>query len=99
MSRSLASLKGSSVMSSVDERAGPPEPAAHRDAAAMTEKAPPGEVLSLQEARRRFERDMIREALERNDWNISRAADELGLERTNLHKKLKSYGLARHPRE
>ena len=60
---------------------------------------PPGEILPLQEARRRFERDMIREALERNNWNVSRAADELGLERTNLHKKLRVYGLSKGERE
>ncbi|MGD8413260.1 MAG: sigma-54 dependent transcriptional regulator [Candidatus Latescibacterota bacterium] len=50
---------------------------------------------TLQEARKEFERKMIREALERNDWNVSRAADELGLERTNLHKKIKQLGLSR----
>jgi DNA-binding NtrC family response regulator len=60
---------------------------------------PPGEILPLQEARRRFERDMIRQALERNNWNVSRAADELGLERTNLHKKLRVYGLTKGERD
>lgn len=50
---------------------------------------------TLQEARREFERNMILEALERNDWNVSRAADELGLERTNLHKKINQLGLSR----
>jgi len=59
----------------------------------------PGEVLPLHEARRRFEREMIREALERNSWNVSRAAEELGLERTNLHKKLRVYGLAKGDKE
>jgi len=49
--------------------------------------------LSLREARHRFERDMIAKALERNQWNVSKAAEELGLERTNLHKKIKTYGL------
>jgi two-component system nitrogen regulation response regulator NtrX len=50
---------------------------------------------TLQEARREFERTMILEALERNDWNVSRAAEELGLERTNLHKKIKQFALVR----
>jgi two-component system nitrogen regulation response regulator NtrX len=50
---------------------------------------------TLQEARREFERKMVLEALDRNDWNVSRAADELGLERTNLHKKIKQFGLGR----
>jgi two-component system nitrogen regulation response regulator NtrX len=51
--------------------------------------------MALLEARKRFERDMIVEALERNGWNVSRAADELGLERTNLHKKMKLLGVNR----
>ncbi|MFH1754071.1 MAG: sigma-54 dependent transcriptional regulator [Candidatus Latescibacterota bacterium] len=48
---------------------------------------------SFQDARKRFERDLIMQALERNDWNITRTAEELALERTNLHKKMKAYGL------
>lgn len=54
----------------------------------------PGAV-SLQDARKEFEKRMIEAALERNDWNVSRAADQLGLERTNLHKKIKLFGLIR----
>jgi two-component system nitrogen regulation response regulator NtrX len=50
---------------------------------------------SFQDAKKRFERDLILQALERNDWNITRTAEELALERTNLHKKIKAYGLAR----
>ncbi len=53
------------------------------------------EALSLQEAKKRLERAVIERVLDRNDWNVTRAAEELGLERTNLHKKIKSYGLAR----
>ena len=51
--------------------------------------------LPLLDARKRFEHDLIVEALERNDWNVSRAADELGIERTNLHKKMKMLGVSR----
>jgi len=51
--------------------------------------------LTIQEAKKRFEETLILQALERNDWNITKAADELGLERTNLHKKIKQYGLAK----
>ncbi|MCK5406896.1 MAG: sigma-54-dependent Fis family transcriptional regulator, partial [Candidatus Krumholzibacteria bacterium] len=50
---------------------------------------------TLQEARKEFERNMIFDALERNEWNVSRAADALGLERTNLHKKINQFGLRR----
>jgi two-component system nitrogen regulation response regulator NtrX len=29
------------------------------------------------------------------EWNISRAAVTLGVERTNLHKKIRAYGIKR----
>jgi transcriptional regulator of acetoin/glycerol metabolism len=29
------------------------------------------------------------------DWNISKAAIALGVERTNLHKKIRAYGIKR----
>jgi hypothetical protein len=29
------------------------------------------------------------------DWNISKAATQLGVERTNLHKKMRALGLGR----
>ncbi len=65
------------------------------DSTPAVSPGPPDELLPLHEARRRFEREMIRSALERNNWNVSRAAEELGLERTNLHKKLRVYGLTK----
>jgi two-component system nitrogen regulation response regulator NtrX len=49
--------------------------------------------LTLLEAKRDFERRMILDALERNAWNVTRTAGELGLERTALHKKIKAHGL------
>jgi len=67
---------------------------AHSDPAA---NAPTHDLRnhSFQDAKKRFERDLILQALERNDWNITRTAEELALERTNLHKKIKAYGLER----
>lgn len=44
----------------------------------------------LRKAREEFERSYIIQALRQNDKNISRAARFLGIERTNLHRKLKS---------
>ncbi len=51
--------------------------------------------LPLQEAKREFERRMILGSLERNAWNVTRAAGELGLERTALHKKIRALGLGK----
>jgi two-component system nitrogen regulation response regulator NtrX len=56
--------------------------------------AHPYEGLPLREAREAFERDLIKAALDRNDGNITRAAAELGLERTHLHKRIKAIGLS-----
>ena len=37
----------------------------------------------------------IVETLELCNWNISRAAGMLGVERTNLHKKMRGFGIRR----
>ena len=48
---------------------------------------------SLKDSRLRFESAMIEAALARHEGNVTRAARDLGLERTNLHKKIKQLGL------
>jgi two-component system nitrogen regulation response regulator NtrX len=53
-----------------------------------------GEV-PLKELRELVERDYILKKLEEHDWNITQAAQALGVERTNLHKKIKQHGLSR----
>ena len=45
---------------------------------------------SLKDARLDFERQFIIKKLEEYDGNISRTAEAIGLERSNLHKKLKT---------
>ena len=47
----------------------------------------------LYDARDAWERDYIRTALEAYDGNISRAADALGVERSNLHRKMRALGI------
>jgi DNA-binding NtrC family response regulator len=56
---------------------------------------PPGEQLSLRDFRDRAEREYIRATLQSCEWNISRAATVLGVERTNLHKKMRALGIQR----
>lgn len=48
---------------------------------------------ALRDAREEFEREFIIHKLEENDWNISRTAELIELERSNLHRKIKSYGI------
>jgi len=55
--------------------------------------------LPLREFRDLMERQYIRSKLEENSWNISRTAQVLGIERTNLHKKMRSLGLSRELRD
>jgi len=48
----------------------------------------------LHEARDQFERDYILRALAVQQGNISRTADVLGIERSNLYRKMRSFGIA-----
>jgi len=50
---------------------------------------------SLHEARESAEREALLKALDETGWNVSQAARSLGLERTNLHKRMKALQLAR----
>jgi DNA-binding NtrC family response regulator len=52
-------------------------------------------AVPLKELRDLVERDYILKKLEEHDWNITQAAQALGVERTNLHKKIKQHGLSR----
>ena len=64
---------------SLPETASPPPPSAG--------------PLSLHEARIRFERDFILRVLEEQEGNISRAAEILGVERSNLYRKMRGLGI------
>jgi two-component system nitrogen regulation response regulator NtrX len=44
---------------------------------------------SLREARNAFEREVISRKLRENNWNVSKTADELKIERSHLHRKIK----------
>ena len=48
---------------------------------------------TLKEAREAFERAYILGELRAHDWNMTRTADKLGIERSHLYRKLKTYGL------
>jgi two-component system nitrogen regulation response regulator NtrX len=47
----------------------------------------------LKDARREFEKNFILKKLLENDENISKTAEVIGIERSNLHRKIKSYGI------
>ncbi len=50
---------------------------------------------TVQDARDAAERDHILRALDATNWNVSSAARTLGMERTNLHKRIRALGLTR----
>jgi two-component system nitrogen regulation response regulator NtrX len=50
-------------------------------------------ALPLHDARERFERDYIVAVLAAQHGNMSRTAEVLGVERSNLYRKMRSYGL------
>jgi len=84
----LDDLPEEGVLSEVRRESAPPSdlPATFNEA---------GERLTLRDYRSRAEKDYILQTLDEVGWNISRAATILGVERTNLHKKMRSYGIRR----
>ena len=58
--------------------------------------APP---VPLHEARDRFEREYILRAFAANNGNMSRTADALGVERSNLYRKMRAFGIVPAKRE
>jgi len=48
-------------------------------------------LSTLKKAKELFEKDYIIAALKKNEKNISSAAKQLGIERTNLHRKISNY--------
>jgi two-component system nitrogen regulation response regulator NtrX len=53
----------------------------------------PGE-RSLRLARDNFERAYILAELRAHDWNMTRTADRLGIERSHLYRKIRAYGIS-----
>jgi two-component system, NtrC family, nitrogen regulation response regulator NtrX len=88
-----------------DDEPTTPDESDEGDASAETTETPPptaaaapaagAERMTLREHREKAERSYIVETLRSLEWNISRAAIALGVERTNLHKKIRAYGIQR----
>jgi two-component system, NtrC family, nitrogen regulation response regulator NtrX len=57
-------------------------------------KGPQKPYESLQEARSAYERDFVLRKLEENRWNMTKAAQALGLERSHLYRKMRTLGIA-----
>jgi two-component system nitrogen regulation response regulator NtrX len=68
-----------------------PPPLRPRDAGAAGEESQ--KERTLKEARESFERAYILAELRGHDWNMTRTAEKLGIERSHLYRKLKAYGI------
>jgi len=62
-------------------------------AGAAGDEVSPMDEPNLKQARQAFERLYIARKLIENDYNVSRTAEKIGMERTTLHRKIKSYGI------
>jgi two-component system nitrogen regulation response regulator NtrX len=49
----------------------------------------------LSELTGEFERSLILSELNKTGWNVSKAASRLGIDRANLHRKMRRYGIHR----
>jgi two-component system nitrogen regulation response regulator NtrX len=56
--------------------------------------SPGGPTLPLHEARDQFEREYILRTLAAQQGNMSRTAEALGVERSNLYRKMRAFGIA-----
>ena len=87
----------------IQERDLPPYLGGPRPAGAGTRTTGPQQAIdlgryankTLREFREEVESEFIRIKLAEYQWNISRTAQALGIERTNLHKKLRALGIHR----
>jgi len=52
-------------------------------------------ILPLKEARERFEREYIAQILQAHEWKMDASAAVLGIDRTNLYKKIQKLGVRR----
>lgn len=48
---------------------------------------------TLKQAKTDFERAFILDKLEEFEWNVTKTAEAIGVERSNLHRKLKGFGI------
>ncbi len=67
-----------------------PPPVRPKEAALPEERL---KERTLKEAREAFERAYILAELRTEDWNMTRTAERLGIERSHLYRKLKAYGI------
>ena len=84
-------IEASDVMQFLESRPGSQAPAPAQPSVATKAYA------SLRDARNAFEREYIARKLRENNWNVSRTADNLKIERSHLHRKIKMLSIELRP--
>ncbi len=54
------------------------------------------QFASFQEYKDNAEKDYIKYKLEKNNWNVSKTADDIDIQRSHLYSKIEKYGLKRN---
>ena len=49
----------------------------------------------FRQAKEEFEREFLARKLAETDWNVTRTAELIGMERSHLHRKIKTYGIGK----
>jgi len=92
--RELRNMVERLVIMAPREMIGPddlPPPLRTREEAGTVESAQ--RDRKLKDAREAFERAYILSELREHEWNMTRTAEKLGIERSHLYRKLKAYGI------
>jgi two-component system nitrogen regulation response regulator NtrX len=63
-------------------------------AQALARRAAAFDIGDFRMATHAFEREYLERKLRENDFNVSRTAEKLGLDRTSIHRKMKQLGIA-----
>jgi len=95
----LLILAGDNILESIRADLFPSELISESGGQFVTSEGDSLTSVPLREAREIFEREYLRTQISRFGGNISRTADFVGMERSALHRKLKSLGLHNGSRE
>ncbi len=77
----------------ISEQRLPPSIVSRRSLDSRLPSAGNGEPSTFREAKEEFEKVFLIQKLEENDWNVSRTAEAIEVERSNLHRKIKAFGI------
>ncbi len=75
--------------------ANPSAPASITNAASTAPQTDFDQFANFQEYKDYAEREYIKFKLEKNNWNVSKTADDIDIQRSHLYSKIEKYGLKR----